>query len=403
MKILAIETSCDETAVAIVDVKTKDDVVDTTATHSANYITPTFTEVATFINSQAELHAEFGGVFPQLAKREHSKNIIPILRSVLAEQSKEIISLSQKQLNEVENIMERYPDHVKELIAFAKDRPRDIDYIVVTQGPGLAPALWVGITFVRALSYLWNIPMVGVNHMEGHIVSVLAQKDMADGKSMSEDVALPAVALLVSGGHTQIIDIENWGHYTLLGETLDDALGEAYDKVARMLDIPYPGGPEVSKRARGLRETGTTPEFEFPRPMLHSKDYSFSFSGLKTSVLYTVQALTKTHTNLSNEMKNQICFSFEEAITEVLLKKLAFTFDSSSARSLIVGGGVIANQHLRTKITQFAHEKNIQLHIPNIEHTTDNAVMIAIAGYFTIIREKPSIAPEIIADGNMSL
>jgi len=236
--------------------------------------------------------------------------------------------------------------------------------------------------------------MVGVNHMEGHIVSVLAKET---------SVALPAIALLISGGHTQIIEVENWGQYTLLGETLDDALGEAYDKVARMLDIPYPGGPEVSKRARALRETGVAPKFDFPRPMLHSKDYLFSFSGLKTAVLYTIQSLQKENPNLSDELKDQICFSFEEAITEVLLKKLAFTFKSTAAKSLIVGGGVIANQHLRITLGQFAQEHSIELHVPDIEHTTDNAVMIAIAGYFTILREKPSIAPEIIANGNMSL
>jgi len=395
MRILAIETSCDETAIAIVEAEPEENEK------------PVFTEVVTFINSQAELHAEFGGVFPQLAKREHSKNMIPILGNVLKDQETEIVSFSKEQIVEVENILERYPDQKDALIAFAEEhKPSDIDYIVVTQGPGLAPALWVGITFARALSYLWNIPMVGVNHMEGHIVSVLAKEN---------SLALPAVALLISGGHTQIIEVENWGHYTLLGETLDDALGEAYDKVARMLDIPYPGGPEVSKRARAVRESGVDAKFDFPRPMLHSKDYSFSFSGLKTSVLYTIQALQKelaeknvshneaTPQALSNEIRDQICFSFEEAITEVLLKKLAFTFDSSSAKSLIIGGGVIANQHLRTILAKFAEERNIELHIPDLEHTTDNAVMIAIAGYFTILREDPSIAPEIIANGNMSL
>jgi len=395
MRILAIETSCDETAIAIVEAE------------PGKNEQPVFTEVVNFINSQAELHAEFGGVFPQLAKREHSKNIIPILGNVLKDQETEIVSFSKEQIVEVENILERYPDQKDALIAFAREhKPSDIDYIVVTQGPGLAPALWVGITFARALSYLWNIPMVGVNHMEGHIVSVLAKEN---------SLALPAVALLISGGHTQIIEVENWGHYTLLGETLDDALGEAYDKVARMLDIPYPGGPEVSKCARAVRESGVDAQFDFPRPMLHSKDYSFSFSGLKTSVLYTIQALQKelaeknvshneaTPQALSNEIKDQICFSFEEAITEVLLKKLAFTFDSSSAKSLIIGGGVIANQHLRTRLAKFAEERNIELHIPDLEHTTDNAVMIAIAGYFTILREEPSIAPEIIANGNMSL
>lgn len=388
MNILAIETSCDETAFAII-----------TVDESSN--TPLFTEKASSLHSQAELHAEFGGVFPNLAKREHAKNFLPLLTQVLHNESVEIISFSEEMRAHARQILEKYPEHTDALIEYAQNhKPSNIDYIAVTQGPGLTPALWVGITYARALSYLWNIRMVGVNHMEGHIVSVLAQHTEA---------RLPALALLISGGHTQLIDVKEWGQYSLLGETQDDALGEAYDKVARMMQIPYPGGPEISRRARLLREQGIASQFEFPRPMINTKDHAFSFSGLKTSVLYKIQSLEKEaieHTgspSLSEEIKNHIALAFEDAITDVLIKKLSFALEKTHARSLIVGGGVIANQHLRTILTEFAHNHSLALYIPTHEHATDNAVMIGIAGYFTLKREEAHIAPDIQARGTMSL
>lgn len=385
MKILAIETSCDETALSIVEAL--EEGVDIR-----------FSEIKSAINSQAKLHSEFGGVFPNLAKREHSKNFIPLLSKLLNDQSVESIYIDNPTKKHAMEILERYPDRAEDLIEFAvKNKPTDIDYIAVTQGPGLAPALWVGIVFARVLSLIWNIPMVGVNHMEGHIVSVLGRSNK------NTDVKLPSLALLISGGHTQVVKVSSWGQYEILGETQDDALGEAYDKVARMLGMSYPGGPEVSKRARLLREQGVSSIYELPRPMANSKDLRFSFSGLKTAVLYKIQEIEKEFNQLDEEKINHICLAFEDSISDVLIKKLSIALANENYQSLIIGGGVIANQHIRNILSNFANENNLEILVPSQDHATDNAVMIGIAGYFTIKRSKPAVAPDIVANGNMSL
>lgn len=323
MIILGIETSCDETALALLEVNGN-----------------TYRVIDSVIHSQIELHKEFGGVFPMLAKREHEKKL-PIL---------------------YKNLIEKNP--VK------------IDRIAVTSGPGLEPALWTGITFAKTL----DLPIVPVNHMEGHIFGSLIDQE----KHTLYPIEFPALCLLISGGHTELVLMEKYGVYKILGKTRDDAVGEAYDKVARMLGVSYPGGPEISQRAKSQRDQNITPEITLPRPMIHSKDLDFSFAGLKTSVLYALQE-KKQIVGLEKE--------FEEAVKDVLVSKTKSAIDEYGPRSLIVGGGVSANKYILDNLNTLG----IPTYTPGKHLSGDNAVMIALAGAFGEVKT------EIKAEGNLSL
>ena len=377
MKILAIETSCDETAVAILECTgdpTKGDF------H--------MDILGNALHSQIEQHKEFGGVVPMMAKREHAKNLIPLFKKALTESGilKENIStLHGDKIKEIEDIFGRE----KEFLAdFAKliqsiEKP-NIDAIAVTEGPGLEPALWMGIIFAKALSYVWNIPLVPVNHMEGHIMSVLPQK-----------IDFPALSLLISGGHTELVLMRDWYQYEIIGQTRDDAVGEAFDKVARMLGLPYPGGPEISNLAELQRKTQTsTPEYILPRPMIHSKDFDFSFSGLKTAVLYS---LKKEQTP-----KEVVAKEFEDAVAEVLVSKTFRAIDEYNIKTLIIGGGVVSNEYIRTqfeeKVSQYTE---LKLLLPTPQLRTDNALMIGLAGYLRWLKNDTDRT--IAAKGNLKL
>lgn len=376
MKILAIETSCDETALALIKAE-------------GDLSLPKFEILKTALFSQASMHAEFGGVFPSLAKREHAKNLLPLLGEILESRS---FDDSNVNWSEIEELLHRETELVQNLRNFVitHEKP-DIDFIAVTEGPGLEPALWVGINFAIALSIIWQIPVLPVNHMEGHIASVLVT---------SEKVEFPALALLISGGHTEIVLIKNWGEYEILGQTKDDAIGEAYDKVARMLNLPYPGGPEISKLAKEAREENLSDsEIVFPRPMIGSKDYDFSLSGLKTAVLYKVQKIGE----LSDENKKNIAREFEQSIVDVLNKKIGNAIKEFGVKNLIVGGGVIANQYIRDELNKTAKENGAKALFPEIELSTDNASMIAIAGFLKKFRTDPKIGLKIRAVGNLKL
>lgn len=343
MKILGIETSCDETALSIVEC-------------SGDITNPAFKVIDWALNSQASLHAEYGGVFPALAKREHIKNL-PIL---------------------LEQILQKHDS-------------KSIDAIAVTNGPGLEPALWTGIVFAKELGEKWNIPVIPTNHMEGHIISPLIHS--------TEAIQFPALALLISGGHTELVKINAWGSYEILGETLDDAVGEAFDKVARILGLPYPGGPEISHKAFISRTKRTESSFNFPRPMLHSKDFNFSFSGLKTSVLYTVQKIE----NLTEEIIEDIAHGFEDTVTEVLVKKTFKAIEEIGANTLIIGGGVVSNTHIRNSFEKISKEKHVNLLLSDKSVATDNAVMIAAAGYISYLKNPKSYnqKTDFKAEGNL--
>lgn len=392
MKILAIETSCDETAVSIVEITE----------------TPTGTQARVLGNalySQAPLHEQYGGVYPNLAKREHAKNLGPLLLQALKEAGcyKETIQpLSPAAMVALQGYLTREPELFKALIEMvtALERP-DIDAIAVTEGPGLEPALWVGINGAKALAHVWNLPVIPSNHMEGHVFSSVLQKRDEHQFSVPP-MNFPALALLISGGHTELVLVKDWGAYERIGETRDDAVGEAFDKVARMLGLPYPGGPQISKYAHAARKENRTPRIELPRPMLGSDDYDFSFSGLKTAVRYFVEKLSE----VTDEIRQEVALAFEQAVGDVLLAKTKRAMDAYGVQTFIMGGGVSANAYLRAHFKEklSAQYPETALFIPDASLTTDNAVMIAMAGYYRSRYSASLPAPESIrAAGNLKL
>ena len=391
MKILAIETSCDETAISIL-----------TAEGDESFAT--FTILGDNILSQVVLHQKYGGVYPSLAKREHAKNLVPILEQTLKDAESYMPKASQvdeKLKQELKLLLTREPELFEQIIVFLENTQKpDFDTIVVTHGPGLEPALWVGINFAKALSRAWNIPTIHINHMEGHIFSGLLKKTEEE-KYAIEAVAFPVLALLISGGHTELVLMKNWGSYNIIGSTRDDAVGEAFDKVARLLSLPYPGGPQISKLAEEARNGNLSLEEPLPRPMLNSLNYDFSFSGLKTAVLYRVK-----DTVLDDALKKKIAREFEESAVEVLTKKSLRAIEEYGVQTLVIGGGVSANTYLRSELKREVEEKYpyLAFHIPEQNLTTDNAIMIGIAGYFkTLSAEYTENTDEIIAIGNLKL
>lgn len=366
MKILAIETSCDETGIALLEGR-------------KNGEGPECTTIKAALLSQAKLHAEYGGVFPTLAKREHIKNLPALFR-------------------EFEN--------------------EAFDAVVVTAGPGLEPALWTGIEFAKTLAKERGVPLLPVNHMEGHIISSLAER-MGDTSRIAR-VQFPVLALLVSGGHTEFVLMRDWFAYEMLGQTLDDAVGEAFDKVARMLGLPYPGGPEISRLATEARASqkaaharlGSSqrkPErlsVSLPRPMLHANSCDVSFSGLKTAVLYALRDMGGAHT-LSAEQVAAVAAEFEDAVAEVLLAKTRRALVESGAKTFVIGGGVAANRYLREELQKMVLDEfpDVEFRLPHLSITGDNAVMIGEAALAHLLLGDWALEPqdEIKAQGNLSL
>jgi N6-L-threonylcarbamoyladenine synthase len=384
MKILSIETSCDETAVSVVE-----------ATGVLPH--PTFTVLGNSLFSQIDIHREYGGVFPMMAKRAHAQRLVPLLIKTLTEAGIYQTGTPSYTWDTIPEILSREEgllDAMRHELS-AVMRP-DIDAIAVTYGPGLEPALWVGISFARALSALWGIPLIPTNHMEGHIYSILLGKTPE-----TEQIAFPALALLISGGHTEIVEMTDWGKYAVIGQTRDDAVGEAFDKVARMLSLPYPRGPEISKLAETARTQGIPKVVTLPRPMIHSHDYDFSFSGLKTSVLYYIRDNPIT----DDIQKMDIAREFEDAVVEVLLTKTKQALLDTGSQTLIIAGGVIANRKIRDTFATLETElPGVHVKTPTMGASTDNALMIACASYISVLLD-PTIltTPQtIVAQGNLS-
>ena len=388
MKILSIETSCDETAISILEV---------TGPKEA----PVFKILSNVVRSQIEIHQEFGGVFPFVAKREHVTNLPPILIENLKQANMYKLNEGPTsiQSEKLQELLSHEPGLADEVIKIAEEIEKpDIDYIAVTSGPGLEPALWVGINFAKALHMIWGIPVMPVNHMEGHALSILMDSEKTDSQSIAlKDFKFPALALLISGGHTELVVIKSWLEYQKIGATRDDAVGEAFDKVARLLGIPYPGGPEVSRLAReGVPRTDVT----LPRPMIKTDDYEFSFSGIKTAVLY----LLKNFPEIDEQTKSDICREFETAVTEVLVSKTLRAVDEFCAETLIVAGGVAGNTYIRGRFDEALKNHNIKTYFPTKNLGTDNSLMIAIVGALHILEGKEFPKIETIkADSNLSL
>ena len=309
MRILAIESSCDESAVAVFD-----------ASRGL---------LAHDLYSQIELHRVFGGVVPELASRDHVRRLLPLVRSALSK---------------------------------AATVPKDLQGVAYTAGPGLIGALLTGASLARSLAYAWNIPALGVHHLEGHLLAPLLE---------AEPPPFPHVALLVSGGHTMLIEVRGIGSYHLLGETRDDAAGEAFDKTAKLLGLPYPGGPELAR----LAERGTPGAFAFPRPMLDRPGLEFSFSGLKTAVVHAIRGQEMT-----DRLKADVAEGVQLSIVETLTAKALRALEETGLDTLVVSGGVSANRALRQRLAEAARLQGARVYYPRIEFCTDNAAMIAVAG-----------------------
>jgi N6-L-threonylcarbamoyladenine synthase len=309
MRVIGIETSCDETAVAVYD------AAEGLLSHR--------------LYSQIAMHQAYGGVVPELASRDHVRRLLPLVREALA--------------------------------AAASD-PARIDGVAYTAGPGLIGALLVGAGFARSLAFAWAKPAVAVHHLEGHLLAPLLEPDPP---------AYPFLALLVSGGHTQLVDVAALGRYRLLGETLDDAAGEAFDKTAKMLGLPYPGGAALAQ----LAETGVSGRFVFPRPMLDRPGLDFSFSGLKTAALVALRGR-----GLDDATRADVARGFQEAVIETLAEKSRRALLATGHRRLVVAGGVGANRRLRERLNEIAHQAGARLYFPRAEFCTDNGAMIALAG-----------------------
>lgn len=347
MRILSIETSCDETGIAIVE-----------GEKTASGFT--FNVIEHALLSQAKLHAEYGGVYPNLAKREHEKNL-PIL--------------------------------------IKKFEHAEVDAVAVTHGPGLEPALWTGIEFAKKLAEKWQKPLLPVNHMEGHIISSLVKKGEI------RDVRFPLLALLVSGGHTEFVVSGDWFKYRIIGKTLDDAVGEAFDKVARMLGFSYPGGPEISKYAHLARQKKLISTIKLPRPMLYTDNCDVSFSGLKTAALYALRDRGGIQ-KLSSDEIAAFAAELEDAITDVCIAKTRRALEETGARTFVLGGGVAANAFLRESLAQVIKNEypEVNFRLPELSITGDNAIMIAEAALARALAGiDDTKTGEVRAVGNLSI
>lgn len=394
MRILAIETSCDDTGIAILEGK-------------GGFKKPLFDILANITHSQVAIHAEWFGVVPSLAKREHAKNLIPILTASLKKAG--LLKLRKKPetaplTKNITKILEKESEILADLNKFVEtiETPK-IDAIAVTYGPGLEPALWTGVNLAKVLSIIWNKPIVPVNHMEGHLFSSILDENKSKIKNPNDKkIIFPTVALLISGGHTELVLMKDWMKYKVLGKTRDDAAGEAFDKVARMIGLPYPGGPHISRLAEEFNPTNKI-GLSFPRPMIASDNLDFSFSGLKTAVLYKVKELG----TMSDDIKREVAHEFENAVTETLVAKTKKAVIKYSAKTLIVGGGVSANKKIRNSLLEMGEKNNVKVLLPDRNYSVDNAAMIAVAGYFRSLNKKnilqPKDAKRIKAKGNLSL
>jgi tRNA N6-adenosine threonylcarbamoyltransferase len=328
MLVLGIETSCDETGVALYE-------TDSGPAHPGGGL------LAHALHSQVSMHADYGGVVPELASRDHIRRVLPLVRRVLSESGRAI---------------------------------PDLGGIAYTQGPGLAGALLVGAAIASALGYALGIPCIGVHHLEGHLLSPLLSGDPP---------RFPFVALLVSGGHTQLMRVDGVGRYTLLGETLDDAAGEAFDKTAQLLGLGYPGGPAVSR----LAEHGDASRIKLPRPMLNSRDLNFSFSGLKTAVGTALRQRQE-----DEQVRTDLAAGVEAAIVDVLVAKTLAALEQTGLDELVVAGGVGANRLLRERLSGQAERRGFVVRYPELQFCTDNGAMIAFAGALRL-RHAPTQRP----------
>ncbi|MDP3042890.1 MAG: tRNA (adenosine(37)-N6)-threonylcarbamoyltransferase complex transferase subunit TsaD [bacterium] len=385
MIILGIETSCDETAAAIA--RGQGDKIEI---------------LSNVVSSQIEIHKKYGGVVPEVAAREHVLNILPVVNEALEKAGIKRGNAGKK-----------------------------INAIAVTVGPGLITSLIVGVETAKVLSYVWNVPVIGVNHIEGHIYAnwlrpiganyklprprtaqrgrqITNYKKIPNSKFQIPKINFPAVVLTVSGGHTMLVLMEGHGKYKIIGETRDDAAGEAFDKAAKLLKLGYPGGPEIAKYAENFLNQKS--KISLPRPMIYSKDYDFSFSGLKTALLYEIRKDKDYKSRIS-----EYCYEFQQAVIDVLIHKTVKAAEEYGVKTIMLAGGVAANKELRSQLKQ-AVKKSVpcspgraprsgagMFYVPRLEYTTDNAAMVAAAGYYKALKNNFTPWRKLKVDANLEL
>lgn len=380
MIILGIDTSCDDTSVAILKIDPPPKI----------WWGRKLKILSNIVSSQVKLHAKYGGVYPFLAKREHQKNL-PIV---------------------FEKALKR-----------AKISVKEIDFIAVTVGPGLEPCLWVGVNFVKELAKKLRLPIIPINHIEAHIMAnwlpigqtqnsktelpfmeAKVKKRTESSSLLKTQNLFPAICLVVSGGHSQLILMNDFLKYKILGETRDDAAGECLDKAARILGLPYPGGPAIAAEAANLKPKTYNLTPKLPRPMLHQKNYDFSFSGLKTAVLYDFRD-RPPKIRKSKEYIRAMSAEVQQAIIDVLISKTLRAAEEYKAKTIILGGGVASNEELREQFKEKIKKEspNIQYLIPNIQLCTDNAAMVGVAGYFHYLKGKKYNLEKIKANANLRI
>jgi len=355
MIILGIETSCDETAAAVVEIK-------------GGLKNRRFSLLSNVISSQIKLHQKYGGVVPELAARKHTENIIHVIDEALT-QAKDKLKKKNKKI---------------------------IDAIAVTAGPGLITSLMVGVETAKTLAWSWQIPLIPINHLEAHLYANWYAFNSAEIKKVKK-IEFPILCLLVSGGHSELILMKDYGKYKIVGETLDDAAGEAFDKVAKILNLPYPGGPTISR----LAEKGDATKIKFPRPLFNSKDFNFSFSGLKTAVLNEMKK-----PEAKNYKTEDVCASFQQAVIDSLLNKTIKAAQKYKIKDVLLAGGVSANLQLRKQAGERIKQElpDVNFYFPALEHCTDNAAMIALSGFFKYDKTmKPYNLEKININPNLTL
>ena len=357
MYILGIESSCDETAASIIEIKNN-----------------TIKVLSNVVSSQIKIHQQYGGVVPEVAARNHIKNILPV----------------------IDETLKKAGMLVRTAIAVPTSK---IDIIAVTAGPGLMSSLLIGTETAKSLAYVWKKPLIGVNHLAGHIYSAWVEQ--------KKSPRFPALALIVSGGHTELVLIKDHFKFKIIGQTRDDAAGEAFDKVAKILGLGYPGGPAVSKMVESFKLKSQMlgvkcqmSKIKMPRPMIQDDNLDFSFSGLKTSVLYQ----TQKDPNYKNRIPDY-CASFQQAVIDVLIHKTLKATKQHKVKSIILAGGVAANKELRQQLGNKIKSKlpKVTYHIPHLKYTTDNAAMIAVAGYFLARQKKFTPWNKLRVDCNLTL
>ncbi len=351
LTILAIETSCDDTGISIIKCKPK-----------SEKRKAVFEILSNIVSSQVKIHAQYGGVYPLLAKREHQKNLPTVLKKALKQAGS----------------------------------PK-IDLIAVTQGPGLEPCLWQGINFAKELAVKLDLPIVPINHIEAHILANWLDKKQ---ETRNKKQIFPAIALIVSGGHTQLILMKDLGKYKILGETRDDAAGECFDKTARVLGLGYPGGPAIE--AEASKSDRDSSSISLPRPMIYHKNYDFSFSGLKTAVLYHYKNQPEKIKKSSKYIQTMAA-EIQQAIIDVLIFKTIKAAKEHKVKSIILGGGVIANNELKKQFKAQASKLKLNLLAPPRKFCTDNGAMIAITGYYNWLKRKKRKKNNLNVEANANL